>query len=41
MPTLRLGLGGWAALAAVPATALAIAALTARMTVLRALRRMP
>ena len=41
MPTLRLGLGGWAALAAVPATALAIAALTARMTVLRALPRMP
>lgn len=41
LPTMRLGLNGWLALAAVPLAALAIAALTARMTVLRALHRMP
>jgi cell division transport system permease protein len=41
LPSMRLGLGGWLALAAVPLAALAIAALTARMTVLRALHRMP
>jgi len=41
VPPLRLGLAGWAALAAVPLAALTIAALTARMTVLRALERMP
>ncbi|MDA0702369.1 MAG: cell division protein [Proteobacteria bacterium] len=41
LPTMRLGIDGWLALAAVPLAALAIAALTARMTVLRALHRMP
>lgn len=41
LPTMRLGFGGWAALAAVPVAAIAIAALTARLTVMRALERMP
>lgn len=41
LPTMGLGLDGWLALAAVPLAALAIAALTARVTVMRALHRMP
>ncbi len=41
LPPLTLSLGDWTALLIVPAAAVAIAMLTARLTVLRALARMP
>ena len=41
LPTLRFSLAEWLLLALVPAAAIAIAMLTARLTVLRALARMP
>jgi cell division transport system permease protein len=41
LPALRLGLGGWAALGAVPVATAVIAVFTARAIVHRALARMP